>query len=110
MKKIYFLCIILSSTSILSQFKIKGSCNADIEFNTKLSLMYTLFSNNNYYINSVIGFYTFPFHSINIYFFENYFLPFQIEINRYIEVRNFDFILNSSSNFYDFEKQSETRK
>jgi hypothetical protein len=118
MKKIFLLCIILSSISILIQFKIIGYFNAEssltykfsknsptelrvhdnleIEFKTKLSLIHTLLTKDDYKINSGISASTFPFHSKNINLFENYFLPLQIEITTFKELRNFDFIFENS--------------
>jgi hypothetical protein len=131
MKKIFFLCIILSSTTILSQFKITGYFNAEIgltykfskniqselrindnlgmEFNTELSLLYTLLSKDNYNMNLGTGISTFPFHSKNIDFIESYFIPAQIEITPFKEVRNFGFLFETSYHFSDIENSSGVR-
>jgi hypothetical protein len=131
MKKALFLCIILSSTSILSQFKITGyfdteigltykfseqlqielrvNDNLEIEFNSELSLLYTIISKGNYTLNFGVGASTYPFHSKNIAFFESYFLPLQIEITPFKDARNFGFVLESAYHFSDIVNSSGTR-
>ena len=121
MKKLLFLFVILSSTSIAGQFKITGyfdteigltyqfndrlqtelrvNDNLDIEFNSELSLLYTILSKKNYNLNFGIGISTFPFHSKNLAFFESYFLPLQIEITPFKETTNFGIVLESAYHF-----------
>lgn len=121
MKKVLFLFVILSSTFIVGQFKITGyfdteigltyqfndrlqaelrvNDNLDIEFNSELSLLYTILSKNNYNLNFGIGISTFPFHSKNLAFFESYFLPLQIEITPFKETTNFGIVLESAYHF-----------
>ena len=121
MKKVLFLFVILSSTFIVGQFKITGyfdteigltyqfndrlqaelrvNDNLDIEFNSELSLLYTILSKNNYNLNFGIGISTLPFHSKNLAFFESYFLPFQIEIIPFKETRNLGIVLESAYHF-----------
>jgi hypothetical protein len=121
MKKLLFLFVILSSTSIAGQFKITGyfdteigltyqfndrlqtelrvNDNLDIEFNSELSLLYTILSKKNYNLNFGIGISTFPFHSKNLAFFESYFLPLQIEIIPFKETRNLGIVLESAYHF-----------
>jgi hypothetical protein len=131
MKKIIFLFIILSSTSILSQFKITGYFDAEIgltykfsdhlqtelrvndnlgiEFNAELSLLYAIIPKENYTLNFGVGISTFPFHSKNIAFFESYFLPLQIEITPFKNASNLAFILESAYHFSDIINSSGTR-
>ena len=121
MKKVLFLFVILSSTFIVGQFKITGyfdteigltyqfndrlqaelrvNDNLDIEFNSELSLLYTILSKNNYNLNFGIGISTLPFHSKNLAFFESYFLPLQIEIIPFKETRNLGIVLESAYHF-----------
>jgi hypothetical protein len=121
MKKLLFLFVILSSTFIVGQFKITGyfdteigltyqfndrlqtelrvNDNLDIEFNSELSLLYTILSKKNYNLNFGIGISTFPFHSKNLAFFESYFLPLQIEIIPFKETRNLGIVLESAYHF-----------
>jgi hypothetical protein len=121
MKKLLFLFVILSSTSIAGQFKITGyfdteigltyqfndrlqtelrvNDNLDIEFNSELSLLFTILSKKNYNLNFGIGISTFPFHSKNLAFFESYFLPLQIEIIPFKETRNLGIVLESAYHF-----------
>ena len=109
MKKTVFVILILASISSFSQFKITGYFNAEIglnyegtdnfqmevkvhdnlgiEFNTELSLLYKFISKDDYNINFGMGISTFPFHPKNIKFFENLYLPLQMEITPFKEVK-----------------------
>ena len=131
MKKLLLILFILSSTTFFSQFKITGYFNSEIgvsyqfsnkiqtelrindnlgiEFNSELSLLYTITSKENYNINIGIGISTFPFHSKYIDFFESYFLPFQIEITPFNGVKNLGFVLESSYHFSDITDASGVR-
>ena len=131
MKKIIFLFIILSTTSILSQFKITGyfdakigltykfsdhlqtelrvNDNLGIEFNSELSLLYAIILKENYTLNFGVGISTFPFHSKNTAFFESYFLPIQIEIRPFKNASNLGFILESAYHYSDIINSSGTR-
>jgi hypothetical protein len=131
MKKLLFLFVILSSTSIAGQFKITGyfdteigltyqfndrlqtelrvNDNLDIEFNSELSLLYTILSKKNYNLNFGIGISTFPFHSKNLAFFESYFLPLQIEIIPFKETRNLGIVLESAYHFSNIINSSGNR-
>jgi hypothetical protein len=131
MKKILFLFIILSTTSILSQFKITGyfdaeigltykisnhlqielraSDNLKIEFNSELSLLYTLITKKDYTLNFGVGVSTFPFHSKNTAFFESYFLPLQIEITPFKNANNLGFVLESAYHLSKIINSSGTR-
>jgi hypothetical protein len=131
MKKILVLFVILSSNSILSQFKITGYFDAEIglsykvsdnlqtelrvndnlgiEFNSELSLFYTLSFKEDYNINLGVGISTFPFHSKSINFFESYFLPLQIEITPFKKGRNFGIVLESAYHFSDTTDASGIR-
>tara|TARA_B100000809_G_C14719920_1_gene380986 strand:+ start:85 stop:510 length:426 start_codon:yes stop_codon:yes gene_type:complete len=131
MKKYFFLFVILSTTPIFSQFKITGyfdtevgltyqfsdriqtelriNDNLGIEFNSKLSLLYTIFSKENYNLSFGLGISTFPFHSKNTAFFESYFLPFQIAITPFKEVTNFGFVLESAYHLSNYEDASGIR-
>ena len=131
MKKILFLFIILSTTSILSQFKITGyfdteigltyqfsdrlqtelrvNDNLGIEFNSELSVRYTILYKENYNLSFGIGISTFPFHSKKLAFFESYFLPLQIEITPFKEATNFGIVLESAYHFSEFVDASGIR-
>ncbi len=131
MNKILFLFIILSATSIFSQFKITGYFNAEIsltyqlsdnlqtelkvhdnlgvEFNSELSFLYSIMSKGDYNMNFGIGISTFPFHSKKTAFVESYFLPFQIEITPFKIARNFGFVLESAYHFSDIVDSSGIR-
>ena len=131
MKKILFLFIILSTTSILSQFKITGyfdseigltykisdhlqtelrvNDNLEIEFNSELSIRYAIISKEDYTLNFGVGASTFPFHSKKIAFFETYFLPLQIEITPFKNASNLGFVLESAYHFSNIINSSGTR-
>ena len=131
MKKILFLFIILSTTSILSQFKITGyfgteigltykisdhlqtelrvSDNLKIDFNSELSLLYTVITKDDFTLNFGVGISTYPFHSKNTAFFESYFLPLQIEITPFKNASNIGFVLESAYHFSEIVNSSGTR-
>ena len=131
MKKTLFLFVVLSTTSILSQFKITGyfdteigityqiakklqtefriNDNSGIEFNSELSLLYTFFSKKDYNINFGIGVSTFPFHSNNLDFFESSFLPLQIEITPFTNATSFGVVLESAYHFSNITDSSGIR-
>ena len=131
MKKILFLFVILFSISSFSQFKITGyfdtqiglsyqfndrlqtelrvNDNPNIEFNSELSLRYTVLSQKNYNLSFGIGISTFPFHSKKLTFFESYFLPLQIEIIPFKETTNFGIVLESAYHFSDIIDTSGIR-
>jgi hypothetical protein len=131
MKKTLFLFAILSTTSILSQFKITGyfdteigltykfaqkiqaelrvNDNVGIEFNSELSLLYTIISKEEYNLNFGLGISTFPFHSKNLEFFESSFLPLQIEIKPFKKVTNFGVVLESAYHFSNIIDSSGIR-
>lgn len=131
MKRLLFLFILFLVTSVFSQFKITGYFDAEIginytfsdklqaelrvndnlgiEFNTELSIIYKFVSKEDYNINSGIGVSTFPFHSSQIKFFESFYLPLQIEITPFKEVRNFGLVLESAYHFSDIIDASGIR-
>jgi hypothetical protein len=131
MKKTLFLFVILSTTTILSQFKITGyfdteigisyqfsnklqtelrvNDNIGIEFNSELSILYTIVSKDDYNINFGLGISTFPFHSKNINFFESSFLPLQIEIMPFKKNTTFGVILESAYHFSNITDSSGIR-
>ena len=131
MKKILFLFVVLSTTSILSQFKITGYFDAEIgityqfpnkiqteirvndnlviEFNSELSLLYTIISKEDYNINFGIGISTFPFHSKNLEFFESSFLPLQIETTPFKKATYFRVVLESAYHFSNIKDSSGIR-
>jgi hypothetical protein len=123
MKKILFVLLLLSSISTFSQFKITGYFDAEIglnytfsedfqaeikvndnlgiEFSTQLAILYKFISKEDYNLNVGIGISTFPFHSNKIKFIESFYLPLQIEITPFKEMRNFGLILESAYHFAD---------
>ena len=131
MKKTLLILVFLTSLSTFSQFKVTGyfdaeiginytfsdklqaelrvSDNLGIEFNTELSILYKFVSKEDYNINSGIGISTFPFHSSQIKFFESFYLPLQIEITPFKEVRNFGLVLESAYHFSDIIDASGIR-
>ncbi|KGL63962.1 hypothetical protein [Polaribacter sp. Hel1_85] len=131
MKKILFVALLLTTISSYGQFKITGYFDAEIginyafsenfqaelrvndnlgiEFNTELSLLYKFVSKEDYNLNFGMGVSTFPFHSKNIKFFESFYLPLQIEITPFKEVRNFGLVLESTYHFSDINNASGIR-
>jgi hypothetical protein len=131
MQKALFVFLILTSLTSVSQFKITGyfdaeigvsyafsdkfqvelrvNDNLEIEFNTELSLLYKIVSKEEYNLNFGLGISTFPFHSKSIDFFESFFLPLQIEITPFKEVKNFGLVLESAYHFSDIVDASGIR-
>jgi hypothetical protein len=130
-KNILFILIILTSLSSFCQFKITGYFNTEIgltyeftdnfqiearvhdnlgiEFNTELSLFYTFISKDDYNVNFGMGISTFPFHSKNIKFLESLYLPLQIEITPFKEVKKIGLVLESAYHFSEVTKASGIR-
>ena len=131
MKKILFVLLLLSSISTFSQFKITGYFDAEIglnytfsedfqaeikvndnlgiEFSTQLAILYKFISKEDYNLNVGIGISTFPFHSNKIKFIESFYLPLQIEITPFKEMRNFGLILENAYHFADKPNASGIR-
>ena len=131
MKKTLLIFLFITSLSSFSQFKITGyfdteigisyaisdklqtevrfNDNLNIEFNTEVSLLYKVASKEAYNLNFGVGISTFPFHSDNINLFESFFLPFQIEITPFKEVRNIGLVLESAYHFSDVTDASGIR-
>ena len=131
MKKTLFSLLLLTSISSFGQFKITGYFDAEIginytlsnnvqvelrvndnsktEFNSELSLLYKFVSKEDYNLNFGVGISTFPFHSKKVDFYESFFLPLQIEITPFKEVRNFGLVLESAYHFSDTNNKSGVR-
>ena len=131
MKKIAITILMLTSLSSFSQFKITGYFDAEIginyefsdtfqaelrvndnlgiEFNAELSFLYKFVSKEEYNLNFGVGVSTFPFHSNHIDFLESFYLPLQIEITPFKEVRNFGLVLESGYHFSDITDASGIR-
>ncbi|QNM86984.1 hypothetical protein H9W90_07695 [Polaribacter pectinis] len=131
MKNFFLALLIFTSLSTFSQFKITGYFDAEIgvnyafsdklqaelrvndnlgiEFNTEFSLLYKLVSKKAYNLNFGIGVSTFPFHSDKTDFIESFYLPLQIEITPFKEVRNFGLVLESAYHFSDATDASGIR-
>ena len=91
------------------QTELRVNDNPNIEFNSELSLRYTVLSQKNYNLSFGIGFSTFPFHSKKLTFFESYFLPLQIEITPFKETKNLGIVLESAYHFSDIIDTSGIR-
>lgn len=131
MKKSVFIILILTSISLFSQFKITGYFNTEIglnyeftdtfqmevtvhdnlgiEFNTALSILYKFISKDDYNLNLGVGISTFPFHSKDIEFFESLYVPFQIEITPFKEVKQIGLVLESAYHFSEVTSASGIR-
>jgi len=123
MKTNIFLFIILSSTAMLSQFKVKGyfkgeinltyklsenlqakqrvQDNLGIEFNSALWLLKKILYIEEYNLNTGAEVSNLPFHFSNIDFFESYFLPIPLEIISFNKIKSFGFLLESTFRFSD---------
>ena len=79
------------------------------EFNTELSLLYQFVAKEDYNLNFGIGVSTFPFHSTNIDFMESFYLPLQIEIIPFKDIKNLGLVLESAYHFSDATDASGIR-
>jgi hypothetical protein len=131
MKKKLLIVLLITSISTFSQFKITGYFDAEIginytfsdtfqtelrvnddigtEFNTELRLLYKFVSKDDYNLNLGVGASIFPFSSNNIDFLESIFIPLQIEITPFKEVRNFGLVLESAYYFSEVTAASGIR-
>ena len=131
MKKSILILSLLLSISTFSQFKITGYFDAEIginyafsdnfqtelrvndnlgiEFNTELSILYKFVAKDDYNLNFGIGVSTFPFHSTNIDFMESFYLPLQIEIIPFKDIKNLGLVLESAYHFSDATDASGIR-
>jgi hypothetical protein len=123
MKKTLVLLLLLISISTFSQFKITGYFDAEIgvsyqfsdkfqtglranddlgrEFNTELSLLYKFLNKEDYNLNVGLGVNSFLFSGTDI--IESIFIPLQIEIIPFKELRNFGLVIESAYHFSDLE-------
>ncbi|TVZ55788.1 hypothetical protein OD91_1055 [Lutibacter sp. Hel_I_33_5] len=131
MKKRIILILLLTSTTTFSQLKITGYFDAKIglnyaftdnfqvelsandnlnsEFGVNLSILYKIINKEDYNLNFGAGITTFPFHSKFLPFYESAFLPLQIEITPFKELRNFGLVVETAYHFSELNGKSGIR-